>query len=164
MRYFVLLAILVVSGCAAAPMAEPSLGRRAAELIDPRLPLPAEAPSGPVDPALAARLAQLTAEGNEGGRAFDAALGQAESLASAAGPSQSESWIVAQQALSGLEAARARTTAALSEIDALASARIQSGAGLPPGDLAAVEAASVELRATADRQSATIDRIGTRLR
>lgn len=163
MRHFAPLLALGLAACAATSTTEPSLARRPAELIDPRLPLPADAPAGPVDPALQSRLGELVAQGNEGARSFDALVGQADKLAGAAGPRESESWIVAQQALSGLEGARAKTTAALSEIDAIASARIQSGAGLTAADLAAVEASSNELRATADRQSATIDRIGARL-
>jgi len=154
---------LPLAACAASSTTEPSLGRRPAELIDPRLPLPVEAPAGPVDTALASRLGQLVADGKDGARSFDSAVGQAEALASAAGPQPSESWILAQQALSGLEAARAKTTAALAEVDAIAAARIQSGAGLSPADLGAVEAASSDLRSIADRQNTTIDRIGARL-
>lgn len=163
MRQFAPLLALGLAACAATSATEPSLARRPAELIDPRLPLPADVPSGPVDPALASRLGELVAQGNEGGRTFDALVGQAEALANAAGPRESESWILAQQAQSGLEAARAKTTAALSEVDAIASARIQSGAGLTPADLGAVEAVSNELRAVTDGQNATIDRIGARL-
>ena len=165
MRNFTFLLFLVpLAGCAATSANEPSLAQRPAELIDPRLPLPAEAPAAPVDVALASRLGQLVAEGNEGARSFDALVGQAEALAKAAGPAQSESWIAAQQALSGLEGARAKTTAALADVDLIASGRIQSGAGLTPADLGAVEAASNELRGAADRQNITIDRIGARLR
>ena len=144
-------------------VSEPSLARRAAESIDPRVPVIAVA-SGPVDAALVARLGKLVAEGREGARSFDAQLGQTEALAKAAGPAQSESWIVAQEALSALEGARAKTTAALADIDAIAAGRIKSGAGLGPADLAAIDAASSELRAIADRQSETIDRIGAQLR
>ncbi|MEO7815078.1 MAG: hypothetical protein ABIR87_06505 [Sphingomicrobium sp.] len=165
MRNIPLLLILVpLAGCATSTANEPSLAQRPAELIDPRLPLPAEAPTGVVAPALADRLGQLMAEGDAGARAFSAQLGSAEALAAAAGPAQSESWIVAQTALSGLEAARAKTTAALAEIDAIASARIAGGAGMSPADLAAVAAASGALGAIADHQSATIDQIGARLR
>ena len=163
MRHFAPLLALGLSACAATSTTEPSLARRPAEAIDPRLPVPVAAPTGPADPALASRLAELLAQGNEGARAFDSLTAQAEALANAAGPRESESWIVAQQALSGLEGARAKSTASLSEIDAIASARIQSGAGLKPADLAAIEAASAELRATTDRQSAIIDRLGARL-
>ena len=164
MRHLPLLLILVpIAGCAATSATEPSLAQRPAELIDPRLPLPADAPAGPVDTALAGRLGQLIAEGNDGARSFNALVGQAEALASAAGPAQSESWIVAQQALSGLEAARAKTTAALAEVDSIAAGRIQSGAGLTPADLGAIEAAAGQLRAITDGQNAVIDRIGARL-
>lgn len=165
MRNLPFLLILVpLAGCAASSANEPSLAQRPAELIDPRLPLSAETPVGPVDAALASRLGQLVAEGKAGGQSFNALVAQAEALAGAAGPSQSESWIVAQQALSGLEAARAKTTAALAEVDSIAAGRIESGAGLSAGDLGAVEAASDELRGLAERQNATIDRIGARLR
>ncbi len=153
-----------LAACAASPATEPSLAPRAAERIDPRLPLPSEAPTGVVDPALASRLAQSVAAGRDGQRTFAAQVGNAQALAGAAGPAQSESWIVAQQALSGLEGARAKTTAALAEIDSIASARIQNGGGLSPADLAAVEAASRELGAIAEQQDAIIARIGERLR
>ena len=143
---------------------EPSLARRAAESIDPRVPVIAEVASGPVDAALAARLGKLVADGHEGARSFDAQLGQTEALAKAAGPAQSEGWIVAQEALSALEGARAKTTAALADVDAIAAGRIKSGAGLGAADLAAIDAASSELRAIADRQSETIDRIAAGLR
>ena len=164
MRTLPFLLILVpLAGCAATAANEPSLAQRPAELIDPRLPRPAEAPIGPVDPALAGRLGQLIAEGKEGERSFDALVDRVEAQAFAAGPAQTESWIVAQQSLSGLEAARAKTTAALAEVDSIAAGRIQSKAGLTTGDLGAVEAASAQLRAMADGQNATIDRIGARL-
>ena len=165
MRQIAALPLLAaLAGCAATSGTEPSLAPRAAEAIDPRIPLPAESPIGTVDPALASRLDEVLGQGRDGSRLFDAQVGAAEALASAAGPAQSESWIAAQQALSGLEGARAKTTAALAEVDSIASARIQSGVGMSPADLAAVEAASRELGAIAERQNATIDRLGVRLR
>lgn len=150
-------------GCATSTVTEPSLGRRAAESIDPRLPIASEPSAGPVDPALSAQLAALVASGNAGARTFDEKVGQAQSLAAAAGPAQSESWILAQQAVSGLEGARAATTRALADIDAIAAARIQSGTGLTFSDQGAVEAAARELRAVADRQARIIDDLGVRL-
>ena len=158
------LVLLTLAGCSTTLVNEPSLARRAAESIDPRVPVGGATATGPVDAALAALLGKLVADGNEGARSFDAQLGQTEALAKAAGPTQSESWIVAQEALSALEGARAKTTAALADVDALAAGRIKSGAGLNAADLAVIDAASGELRAIADRQSETIDRIGARLR
>lgn len=162
MRAFAPLIALGLVGCATSSTTEPSLARRPAEAIDPRLPIPSNPISGPVDAALSARLAELVADGKAGASAFDAEAGKAQSLADAAGPAQSESWIVAQEALSGLEGARATTTRAVSDIDALAAERIQRGA-LTAGDQAAVEAASAELRAVTDRQSAVVDQLAARL-
>ena len=164
MRVFAPLLALGLIGCAASSAIEPSLARRPAEAIDPRLTIASEPTRGPVDAALAARLSQLVAEGNAGAATFDAQVGQAQGLAEAAGPAQSESWIVAQQALSGLEGARARSTRALSDIDAIAATRIQSGVGLTASDLGAVEAALGALRALTDRQTSIIDQLGARLR
>ena len=155
--------LLTLAACAATTASEPSLGRRPAELIDPRLPVPAASASGPVNPALASKLGQLIADGADGARAFDALVAEAETHANAAGPAHSENWIVAQQSLSALEGARAKTTTALAEVDAIASARIASGAGLTPSDLAAVEAASNAIRATTDRQDEIISRLAARL-
>lgn len=163
MKPLLITVLLLLAGCAASSRNEPSLARRAAEAIDPRLPISSAAVAGMVNPAIATRLGQLVAIGNEGARSFDAALGQAESLASAAGPAQSESWIAAQEALSALESARAKTTSALAEVDSIAATRIQSGGGLAPADQTAIEAASNELGAMSERQSATIDRLGARL-
>jgi hypothetical protein len=163
MRAFPCCLSLALTACAATTSPEPSLGRRAGEAIDPRLPLAAEAPLGPVDPALAARLAELVAEGRDGGRKFDAAEGPARALANAAGAKESESWIAAQQSLSGLEAARAQSVRALADVDALTAARITATGGIARADLAAVEAASGELRAMTDAQSQVIDAIGARL-
>ncbi len=154
---------LGLAGCATSTTTtEPSLARRPAEAIDPRLPIPSDPVPGPADVALSARLAQLVAEGKAGAVAFDAEVGQAQALAEAAGPAQSDSWIVAQEALSGLEGARAATARALSDIDALAAERIQRGA-LTAGDQTAVEAAAAELRAVSRRLSAVFDQLAARL-
>lgn len=163
MRAFAPLIALGLIGCAATTATEPSLARRSAESIDPRLPIPSNPAPGPVDAALAARLSDLVAQGNAGARTFDAQVGSAQALASAAGPAQSESWILAQQAVSGLEGARAASTRALSDVDAIAATRIASGAGLTAADLAAVEAATAELGAVTDRQASIIDQLTARL-
>jgi hypothetical protein len=163
MRAFVPLLALGLIGCTTSEINEPSLARRSAEAIDPRIPIASAPTLGPVDPALASRLSQLVAEGKAGGSTFNSEVAQAQALAGAAGPSQSESWIVAQQALSGLEGARARTSRALSDIDAIAAQRVQSGTGLTLADQGAIEAASEELSAITDRQSAIVDQLGARL-
>ncbi|HVL29737.1 MAG TPA: hypothetical protein VM326_03350, partial [Sphingomicrobium sp.] len=119
--------------------------------------------SGPADPALVARIAELMAEVRSGDAAFQSAVPNAEGLAAAAGPPQSESWIVAQEALSGLVAARAPVTRAIADLDALAAGRIAAGGGILPGDLAAIEAAATDAAAIGQRQTELIDRLQARL-
>ncbi len=153
---------LGLTACAATSVNEPSLARRPAEAIDPRVPIPSTPIAGPLDAALQAQLNTLLAAGQSGSADFDAEAGRAQSLAAAAGLAQSESWVQAQQSLSRLEGARSTTAKALADIDELAARRIQSG-GLSIGDQAAIEAASAELRAVSDRQADVIASIGARL-
>jgi hypothetical protein len=162
LRRFALLPLLL-SACTTTPTSEPSLAPRAAEAIDPRVPIPNEVIAGPADPALAARIAGLIAEIRAGDAAFQAASGQAERLAAAAGPAQSESWIEAQQALSALVAARAPVTRAMADLDALAATRVVVGGGVLPGDLAAIQAATSEAGAISQRHAELIDRLEARL-
>ena len=158
------LVFLLLSACATTPRSgEPSLAPRAAEAVDPRVPIPSEVVAGPADPALAAQIAELLAEVRAGDAAFQGAAQNAEALAAAAGPAQSESWIVAQEALSGLVAARAPVTKAIADLDALASARLATSGGILPGDLAAIHAATTEAGAIGARQAAVIDRLQARL-
>lgn len=163
MRALAPLLALVLIGCAASSATEPSLARRPAEAIDPRLPIASDPTPGPVDATLAAQLAKLVAEGKAGAATFDSELGRAQALANAAGPAESESWILAQQALSGLEGARAQTTRALSDVDAVAATRSQTGTGVSFSDMTAIEASSAELRRATDRQAAIIDQLSARL-
>ena len=155
---------LLLSACATTPRAgEPSLAPRAAEAVDPRVPIPSDVVAGPADPALAARIAGLLAEVHAGDAAFQSEAQKAEALAAAAGPAQSESWIVAQEALSGLVAARAPVTKAIADLDALASTRLAASGGILPGDLAAIHAATAEAGAIGARQAEVIDRLQARL-
>ena len=163
MRPILLLVLAALSACVAPQSAEPSLAPRAAEAIDPRVPIPGGVVAGPADPALAARIAELLAEVRSGDAAFQTAAQNAEALAAAAGPSESESWIVAQEALSGLVAARAPVTEAIADLDALAAGRIAAAGGILPGDLAAIEAATSEAGAIGQRQAEVIDRLQARL-
>ena len=149
-------------GCAA-PTGYPSLAPRAAEGIDPRVPIP-DAPSpGTVDPQTAAALARAVAAARGGVAEFDRLARTADALAAAAGPRQSESWIAAQQALSALGAQHGVTTNAAATIDAIAAEKIDATRWLVPATRAAIEAAAAEVGAINDAQSATIDRLGARL-
>jgi hypothetical protein len=152
-----------IAGCAAAPGPAPSLAPRSAEAIDPRVPVPGGIVRRPADPALTARLAQLVGLARQGESAFAAAAGDAQRLAAAAGPPRSESWVVAQQALSAAVAARGPTTRALGDIDGIAAATVARQSGIAPADLAAIEAAAAEVGEIDRRQARAIDALQSRL-
>ena len=154
---------LLLSACAAGPTGGPSLAPRAAESIDPRVPIPDGVVAGPADQALTARIAELMAEIRAGDAAFQETAEQAERLAAAAGAAQSESWIEAQQALSALVAARAPVARAMADLDALAATRVVANGGILPGDLAVIQAATSEAGAVSQRHAEVIDRLQARL-
>lgn len=153
---------LALSACNAPQAGAPSLAPRAAEAIDPRVPIPSEVVAGPADPALAARIAGLMAEVRAGDDAFRAAAAEAERLAAAAGPAQSESWIEAQQSLSALVAARAPVARAIADLDALAATLVVSG-GMLPGNLQALEEATAQAGEIGESEAAVIDRLQAQL-
>ena len=155
-----LLAILIVAGCSvpgAGP--EPSLAPRAAESIDPRVPIPDDVPAGPVDPTLAARLDALVAEARGGESTFAAREGESARLASAAGAVSSESWITAQQALSRLVEQFGVTTRVAADIDALASGQLKAKHWINPADRNAIASAASAVAAISEPQAASIARI-----
>jgi hypothetical protein len=163
MRRPLLLTFLVLSACSAPGGPYPSLQPRAAEAIDPRVPVPRPMNQRPVAAALASRLAALVGQAHSGDAAFDAAASQAERLAAAAGAPQSDSWMEAEEALSAAIAARKATAMALSDIDELGGDALQTNAGIAPKDLAAIRSAAAEVGALDQRQAARIDAIQRRL-
>ncbi|MEO6248428.1 MAG: hypothetical protein ABIO85_07585 [Sphingomicrobium sp.] len=157
------LSFTAAAGCSAPKISPPSLAPRPSEAIDPRLPVERALVVAPVAVGLRGRLAELLAEARSGEAAFRAALGPAQRAAGAAGPARSEGWIAAQMALSALEAARAPTPRALSEIDALAGADIKAHGGIGAEDLAAVAAAAGEVGALDVAQRQTIGALSARI-
>lgn len=157
------MACAALAACAPSGGPFPSLLPRAAEAIDPRLPVAGPVNDRPVTPALAARLAELIAQARSGDSAFQPVAAEAQRLAAAAGPPQSESWVAAQQALSAAVAARGPTARALGDIDALGADRLQAQGGLSPADLEAVATAAAEVGALDRRQAAAIDAVQQRL-
>ena len=154
--------VATLAGCAAPPPG-PSLAPRGAEAIDPSIPVDNPVPVGPVSPAIEARLAQLVNQARAGDAAFRNAAATAERLAAAAGASQSESWIAAQQALSVAQAARAPTTRAMADIDAIPAQALASRGGIPAADLAAIEAAATAVAGIERSQAARIEALQARL-
>ena len=162
-RPFALAVLFAVAGCTAPSAQTPSLAPRAVEAIDPRAPVLVNSVQRPVDPALASHLAELIEQARGGESAFAAAAGDAQRLAAGAGAPQSESWIIAEQAVSVAAAARAPTTRALSDIDGIAAAALVKQGEMAPADLAAIEAAATEVGAIDRSQAQTIDALQKRL-
>jgi hypothetical protein len=162
MRNLCLIVIAVTAGCAPGH-APPSLLPRPGEAIDPRVPVERPVNNRPVDAPLASRLAALVSQARDGDAAFQPAVARAEQLASAAGASHSESWTVAQEALSAAIAARAPTARALADIDALGADKLQAQQGLAPADLEAIKRAGEEVGAIDLHQAAAVKAIQQRL-
>ncbi|HEX8467822.1 MAG TPA: hypothetical protein VF620_08460 [Allosphingosinicella sp.] len=157
----ILAPLLLAAGCAA-PGPYPSLAPRPAEKAyaedsEERRPTPQ-----PDDPALAGQIDRLLAEAKAGAAQFDSAFPAAQRAAGSAGSAGSDSWIEAQQALSRLESARARTTAAVADLDRLSVERTSAGT-LGEGDRERLGRATAEMQALADSQADRLQRLGASL-
>jgi hypothetical protein len=164
-RKLVLIPIPLLAACAlpgAGP--EPSLAPRAAESIDPRVPVGEGPPASTVaDPALSRELAAAVERASGGAAAFDQLAGQVDQLAARSGARGSEAWIAAQQALSRLVAQKTVTEQAAGDVDELAASRLQAQRSIAPADRAAILAAQADIARINEAQAATIDRIRSRL-
>jgi hypothetical protein len=157
----VLIPLVLAAGCAE-PGPYPSLAPRPAEKAyaedaEERKPTPQ-----PDDPALAGAIDRLLDAARAGAAQFDAALPAARTAAAAAGGTGSDSWLEAQQALSRLEAARARTTAAVADLDRLAVERTSAGT-LGEGDSERLRRATEEMQAISASQADRLQRLGESL-
>jgi hypothetical protein len=160
---FMLVSAVALGACSTPGGPYPSLQPRAAERIDPRVPVERPLNDRPVSAILAARLDALIDQARNGDAAFGPVAEQAERLAAAAGAPQSDSWVAAQQSLSAAVAARAPTTAALGDIDALGATALQTQGGIAPNDLAAIQNAGSEVGALDQRQAERIKALRQRL-
>jgi hypothetical protein len=138
----------------------PSLAPRPAEQEDWTEEPVHAAPAVADDAALRTRIAALAAQAREGDRLFEADLSPAERAAAHPGAEGSDSWIEAQQAISRLEASRARTTDAAAELHQLRLAR--GGMPTSAADLAALDAAIGQVDAIAESQQRRLNRINGR--
>jgi len=126
-RFLLLLSItaapLALSACAVAQApAAPSLAKRAVEGRLNVAPTPVVVPPpGPLPADLAGRLARWESDGAAGQQAFAAERDATAQLVNAAAGAAvaSERWVVAEQAISRLTAARAPITGALADIERL---------------------------------------------
>ncbi|MGN6850011.1 MAG: hypothetical protein ACTHJK_11155 [Sphingomicrobium sp.] len=153
----------MLAACSSPGGPYPSLQPRAAEAIDPRVPVTKPMNERPVTPALASQLAALVDQARNGDAAFEGPASEAERLASSAGAPQSDSWIVAQEALTAAIAARKTTSTALADIDAIGGTALQTNAGIAPNDLAAIKSAAAQVSALDQRQAERIDAIQKKL-
>jgi hypothetical protein len=163
MRRALILTSLALGACAPAGGPFPSLQPRAAEAIDPRLPVVRPMNDRPVDPALAAKLAALVSQAREGDAAFQPVAANADRVTQNAGAPQSEGWIAAQEAVSAAIAARGPTARALGDIDAIGAVALQTNRGIAPNDLAAIQSAATEVGALDQRQAERIKALQQRL-
>ena len=163
MRTLVWLPLLVLGACNTPGGPYPSLRPRAAEAIDPRLPVVRPINDRPVTAGLAARLSALVDQAQRGSAAFDSAASQAERLAATAGAPQSESWIAAQEALTAAIAARRPAAQAIGDIDEIAATSLQTQGGIAPNDLAAIQLAASQVAALDARQAERVNAIQRRL-
>ena len=155
--------ILALAACSTPRGNPPSLAPRSAETIDPRVPVVRAVEARPADASVTGRLASLVAEARRGDEAFRSALAAAERAVAGAGPRESESWIVAQEAVSAAVEARGPTAKALGDIDAIGAEMLQSKGDVPPADLAAIQSAAAEVGAIDRRQSEAVDALQRRL-
>lgn len=161
-RIAAILPLLALIACETpGALAEPSLARRPAEGIDPRLPVDVPIDPRPVGPAVGARLETLLTQARASHGAFVAAEPSARAKAAAAGSPESESWVAAQLALSDLERARAPFASASGDLDELRAASARSASQASPAEIAALEAAASELMGMANIQAAALDSIRT---
>jgi hypothetical protein len=162
MRGFALALTVLLPGCATATNA-PSLAPRAAESIDPRVPVPEPVISTAPTTGLVEKLDALVAQAVAGDRAFSPLIERARQLAEAAGAKESESWVVAQQALSAAVGARLPVTSAVGDIDALGAQRVQTLGGIGAADLKAIGEAAAKVAEIDEREAAAIDSVQKRL-
>jgi hypothetical protein len=163
MRDFALLLLLsLLAGCAESGQF-PSLAQRP---IERELPPPDVDPKvAPVadDPAIAARIAAFLAQAHQSQAEFEATLPAAEAAARRAGAPESESWILAQEALSSAEAAQDSTARLLSDLDAY-SLDIAREKAISDADAESLQAAVAEIQRIADSDRERLARLEARLR
>ena len=159
MRRAALVPMIVLAACSSPGGPYPSLQPRAAERIDPRVPVQRPMNDRPTSAALEARLSSLVGQAQSASGAFDAAASQAEQLAASAGAAQSEGWVAAEEALSAAVAARKPVAEALAEIDSIGADALQTQGGIAPNDLAAIQDAAGRVGDLDRRQAARIKAI-----
>lgn len=155
--------VTALGACSSPGGPYPSLQPRAAEAIDPRVPIERPMNMRPVGAALAGQLDALVGKARAGDAAFEPVMATAEKLAASAGAPQSEGWVAAQEALSAAIAARKPTAEALGDIDGVGATALQTQGGIAPNDLAAIDRAAAEVASLDQRQAERVKSVQQRL-
>lgn len=157
MRYVLMALPLTLALTACLDRGEyPSLRPRAYESAD-RGPVPPPPDAPPAKPEIVARAAALLSDARDGQRAFVAELGRVRPVVARAGAAASETWISAQEAVSGLDASRVATVTALAELDALTTSGVDaSGLRYGDNDFATLRAAAGTVQELARAQGREI--------
>jgi hypothetical protein len=155
-----LFALCLLAGCADDRAGYPTLAPRPIEKLGFGEP-EATIPVAVADPALDAEIGKAAARVTQIGGGFDrdAAIATRATAAARGSPVGSEAWLTAQTALAGLDDWRAQASAAVSDIEQLATDR---AAALQPA-YPALEALQARARVEADREGATIRRLQDQL-
>ncbi|MFT3966628.1 MAG: hypothetical protein QM690_12185 [Sphingobium sp.] len=147
-----------------AQRAYPSLLRRPIESRDRDAEIAKAAaelpPARPLDAAVLGELTRLATQASAAGQAFDqdyAASDRAVQAARNAAPA-SEAWVVAQKAISALDARRFESVTALAGMDSIYVNQLDKG-----GDATTVEGYRAPVLAMVDRQNDRLDALRFRL-
>ncbi|HEX7871443.1 MAG TPA: hypothetical protein VF475_00935 [Sphingobium sp.] len=130
---------------------------RDAEIVKAAVDRPAVPP---LDTATVTELTRLGGQATTAGQGFDQDFAASDRLVAAAGNAApaSESWVVAQEAISALDARRFESVTALAGMDRIYVAQLDKG-----GDSAAVEGYRAPVAAMVDRQNDRLDSLRGRL-
>jgi hypothetical protein len=154
--------LLLVAGCA--PVREaPSLEPRAAEAIDPRLPVIDRSEALAADPAFAAELGAVRQRALAAARAAEPAIASATRAAMAAETSCCAAIQLSLSRDPADPAARAPFTAALGDLDRTIALRVRSRGRLVPQDLAAADGVIAEVAALDRAQASALARAASLL-
>lgn len=142
----------------------PSLARRPVESRDRDAEIAkaiAEQPAAtPLGGDVQSELARLAKQASAAGQAFDRDYAASDRAVTAAGnaPAASENWVVAQEAISALDAGRYDSITALASMDSIYVAQLNAGA-----DTGAIDSLRAPVAAMVDRQNDRLDSLRFRL-
>jgi hypothetical protein len=151
---------LAAAGCASDAGDFPSLAQRPAEreFAAEQMSPPKARPPLPADAGVDARAGGFVAAAREAESGFSRAYQVAAAATARAGAPGSDSWVIAQEAVSRAVAAQAPMARIVGEFDDYAAARSHA-TPLAPGDTERLQGAAAALQRIAEDQAARIRRL-----